>query len=53
MMNIPCNIKGCKELSDSTLELKLHNRENHFDYYKEQSKGDDILLLRNVDALKK
>lgn len=50
-MKIPCT--QCKTMSDSVCELKIHNKENHYDYYLKKSNGDQIVLLRNVGELKK
>lgn len=53
MIKIPCNVSGCNTVFDSTLELKMHNFDNHYNYFLEKSKGNNVILKRNVGVLKK
>jgi hypothetical protein len=50
MIKIPCEV--CKVVFDSTLELKIHRLENHYQYYFELVNGDEVLLLRCMGVLK-
>ena len=52
MIKIPCEIIGCNDSFDSTLELKAHRLDNHYQHYFELSNGDEILLLRYMGVLK-
>jgi len=52
MIKIPCNVVGCNTAFDSVLELTMHNFECHYQYFLDKSKGDKIILKRNVGVLK-
>jgi len=52
MMKIPCDAPQCRELFDSTLELKMHRLESHYQYFFELSNGNEKLLERYMGVLK-
>ena len=52
MIKIPCEISNCKLVFGSTLELREHRLDNHYQHYFELSNGNEKLLQRFMGVLK-